>query len=36
MICEGRFFKHARRKDGSWGNVEFYSILKEKWEELKE
>lgn len=29
MICEGRFKKHSLRKDGSWGDINFYSILKD-------
>ncbi|MCL1859086.1 MAG: GNAT family N-acetyltransferase [Oscillospiraceae bacterium] len=32
MIREGHFHKHSRRKDGSWGDIGFYSILKENWD----
>ena len=31
MIREGHFFKHSRRKDGSWGDSDCYSILRENW-----
>ena len=33
MIREGHFHKHSLRKDGAWGNTDFYGILKENWRE---
>jgi ribosomal-protein-alanine N-acetyltransferase len=29
MIREGHFYKHSRRKDGTWGDIDFYSILRD-------
>ena len=34
MIREGRFYKHSRRKDGTWGDIDYYGILKENWEKI--
>jgi len=34
MVCEGHFYKHTRRKDDSWGDTDFYSILKDNWKDI--
>lgn len=35
MIREGCFRKHSLRRDGTWGDTNFYSILKDNWIEKK-
>ena len=34
MVREGHFYKHTRRKDGTWGDTDFYSILKDNWRDI--
>ena len=31
MVREGHFHKHSRRKDGTWGDTDFYGILRDNW-----